>query len=41
MKMSTSDSIGYSGGHYGRRVDKDIASENMKLGFTDLSLVLK
>lgn len=41
MRMSTSDLIGYSGGHYGRRVDKDIERENKKLNFTDLSLVLK
>lgn len=41
MRMSTSDSIGYSGGHYGKRVDKDIERENKKLDFTDLSLVLK
>lgn len=41
MRMSTSDSIGYSGGHYGKRVDKDIERENKKLDFTDLPLVLK
>lgn len=41
MRMSTSDSIGYSGEHYGKRVDKDIERENKKLDFTDLSLVLK
>lgn len=45
MRMSTSDSIGYSGEVTQEgimvKVDKDIERENKKLDFTDLSLVLK
>lgn len=40
MRMSTSGWIGYSGGHYGKRVGKDTERENKKLDSTDLSLAL-